>query len=568
MKKPIILRIIICWLFLGIVLHADGQLTLDFAFSQGSKGSDNPGYTQLDRDGNFYTTINLRDTADMDPGAGIDLVYATATNRAVVISKFDSTGTYQWNGTFRSKGNKGGSAYGHKDGELLLGLSFVDTLTYVFQNDTFMYTNGLGQQFCILKMNGQGQITWARYFDSPYTVYLNSMSILQDGSFLLCGSFEDTLRFSSDSNTPTVTSNGKFDSFIALCNADFEAQWIYGMGGKGDDYMGEVFYKNDDEIYFALTYDSTFSITTTNEVVTLNSNGQDNGAYGMINIHGEVQKAFSFGGDLDDALEHITADSEGNMYIGGYFEGEVHFEKPGELPVIHTASAESDGFIAKYSPEGMLLWTRIYSSSEYGGMSSLSLQRNSELYISGYFAGVADLDPGDDSITVDAVYRTDIYIAKMNTDGQQQWVYSFHGTDIEGVISLLHGQNGKLMVCGFFYDTLNCSITEDELLLSTVSGANQFIMSFTEEGIINQTKNLNTFETLVYPNPTSDLVYVQSALPVDHIYLYAMDGTHIQMPVQYNGLLSTVDVSTLPQGLYVIRIKSGATMTTSRFIKQ
>lgn len=55
----------------------------------------------------------------------------------------------------------------------------------------------------------------------------------------------------------------------------------------------------------------------------------------------------------------VAADAAGNSYMVGYFAGTVDFDPAGVLPGnadVLTAQGKSDGFVAKYAPNGRLAW--------------------------------------------------------------------------------------------------------------------------------------------------------------------------------------------------------------------
>ena len=65
-------------------------------------------------------------------------------------------------------------------------------------------------------------------------------------------------------------------------------------------------------------------------------------------------------------------------------------------------------------------------------------------------------------------------------------------------------------------------------------------------------------ETLrVYPNPTKDILNVQSAMPIKQVALYNMEGKIVLVET-----MPTIDLSSLPAGVYtlVIHLVNGHTL--------
>lgn len=66
----------------------------------------------------------------------------------------------------------------------------------------------------------------------------------------------------------------------------------------------------------------------------------------------------------------------------------------------------------------------------------------------------------------------------------------------------------------------------------------------------------------VYPNPSSDLVSVSSNLPIDRMLLYNALG----QIVKENSKSLTMDVSSLPKGIYILKIESDNAIVTKKIL--
>src|SRR5689334_3330645 len=62
----------------------------------------------------------------------------------------------------------------------------------------------------------------------------------------------------------------------------------------------------------------------------------------------------SYGGTGAMGIESVCADPAGNIYAGGYFTGQIDFGVTNFV----TIQGDRDPFLAKYSPEGNLLWVQ------------------------------------------------------------------------------------------------------------------------------------------------------------------------------------------------------------------
>lgn len=60
----------------------------------------------------------------------------------------------------------------------------------------------------------------------------------------------------------------------------------------------------------------------------------------------------------------------------------------------------------------------------------------------------------------------------------------------------------------------------------------------------------------IFPNPASSFIRIESALSIDAFKLYHIDGTFVKKGL-LNGLSQSIDISRLPQGIYLLRLVVG-----------
>jgi hypothetical protein len=83
------------------------------------------------------------------------------------------------------------------------------------------------------------------------------------------------------------------------------------------------------------------------------------------------------GGVAIPGIQTVAADATGNIYAGGYFTGGIDFGVTNFV----TIQGDSDPFLAKYSPEGDLLWVQA-GAAKYDSFSSLSVDAAGDLWAS------------------------------------------------------------------------------------------------------------------------------------------------------------------------------------------
>lgn len=542
------------------------QLDFDWARSQGSKSSDFTGSLQQDNQGHLYSFSMITDTADLDPGIGEDLLVID-DQQTGILTKWTTDGEYLWSGIFQCPNDISGGIMQAKDNQLLLYLHYTDSLVYTLQGINATVNVNPGDHVCALKLDLNGNVIFFKDIQDGTNIYFSYLKANDDGIIVGGGGFYDSISLQTTTEELIAKSNGESDAFIAYFSADFNAISLQTLGSKDDDYIENLYVKGD-SIYFAIVHEDTLTIQDGQELQVFPADGQENGLFGYFTPDNNEFTAYSFGGELGDEVRSVTADEAGNIYICGSFEGTVNFEHPDAPPVVFTAVNESDGFVAKYTPDGHLAWTRIIKDSEYGGLYTMYINRDSHLYLTGSYTGHTDLDPGPDSIIVETPNWGDIYTVKFDTDGNMKWVYSFAGPDLEGIRDMAISPEGRIFLIGFNYDTFDADPSDQTYQVPYYGGSDMFLIGLTEENVITSSKEASTIRMALYPNPSSSEITLSADQPVEKAAFYASNGARVYPQITYTGNVATANISKLIPGLYVVKVKTEGSYATLTFLKQ
>lgn len=154
------------------------------------------------------------------------------------------------------------------------------------------------------------------------------------------------------------------------------------------------------------------------------------------------QYAKTGGGNADDAGRTICTDSHGNVYTSGSFRNTSTFDG-----VSITSRGHYDIFIAKYNSSGTLLWLKSAGSSFADNIIKLRISDDGFLYGYGYFAGTMQL--GSLFITATKVDPEDIFLFKMNTDGEFLWAKNYGGVS-QNLASDMQIKGNRIIMTGTY----------------------------------------------------------------------------------------------------------------------
>jgi hypothetical protein len=275
---------------------------------------------------------------------------------------------------------------------------------------------------------------------------------------------------------------GQFSGSIQLGEKTLEAQGDYATYLAKLDFSGNVlwhkqFSSRQDALAGGLASDSQGNIVVCGSFVgNLQIESFDLKAIEMKNIYlakfdpqGNLQWLRQATGGTNPLtgifVWGITADSEGNVIIGGSLIGAGWFGKEKivsskEVFRGEGATYNTDIFLAKYNSKGDLVWTKIIAQN--AELHDLVADNNGCIYLTGHFRGSPNLRQGlGQSTFEDLTLQTTIadnmqpdekiYLAKYSPLGNLIWVKKADGEGNSRGISLAFSPaKQKVYVSGYF----------------------------------------------------------------------------------------------------------------------
>jgi Beta-propeller repeat len=158
--------------------------------------------------------------------------------------------------------------------------------------------------------------------------------------------------------------DARADVFIQKLSQNGETIWSRKFGGDDFEYARAVAVGPDDTIFVA-------GMTNSRTVRGLQTPGVVDAFLTAYNTDGKRLWTRVLGGNLDDAATAIAVDRKGYVYVTGYTTGVyTSSETPHRTFMGQTIPGLWDVFLAKYSPKGVRLWTKLI------GTNSGSVQRS------------------------------------------------------------------------------------------------------------------------------------------------------------------------------------------------
>ena len=171
---------------------------------------------------------------------------------------------------------------------------------------------------------------------------------------------------------------------------------------------------------------------------TYSSRGEGDVFLASIGVDGRQRWAKRFGGPGDDNAFDVTTDGAGNIILSGWFADSVDFG--GQTLV---SRGDQDQFLAKYAPDGSLIWARRFGGPQGDGGNEVAVTPGGEIAVSAITAGDFEVDG--------QVYpfgggRRDSLVLRLSPEGQVRWVVPAGGPGLERIRALSMTPSGDVYV--------------------------------------------------------------------------------------------------------------------------
>lgn len=392
MKKSLFYFFLLGTCFSNNTILYSQDIGLDWAVKLGGSISTDGavGYNiAVDDSGNTYTTGVFYGTVDFDPGSGSSELTAAGSGD-LFISKFDLNGNFIWAKRIGGIGHDiGSSILVNNSGNVYITGYFKDIVDFDPGNGTVNLTSQAEADGFALKLDVNGNFIWAKRWGGFDNDDGISISLDASGNLYVIGSFWETVDFDPGSGTVNITSVGDSDAYLLKLDPNGNFVWVKTFGGLTTDF----------------------------------------------------------------AAPFVLVDPFGNIYCTGHFTGTIDFNPGAATFNISSIGPDIDAFVLKLDPNGDFLWAKAMGGTNVESVTSISVDVSGNVYMLGFFFGTSDLHPGTGVDNHTSAGSGDVFISKLDSNGDFVWAKRIGGTGLDRGFSITTDQNGNVYATGSFSET-------------------------------------------------------------------------------------------------------------------
>jgi len=428
------------------------------------------------------------------------------------------------------------------------------------------------EDYWVVKVNAFGNITWQKSLGGSGIDRATSIQQTTDGGYIVSGD--------SDSNNGDVTGNhGGKDYWIVKLDENGNIEWQKSLGGSGDDQTYSVQQTTDGG------YIVVGSSNSNDGDVSGNNGGKDFWVV-KLNTSGNIIWQKSLGGSLTDVAATVQQTTDGGYIVAGSSRS-----NDGDLT---ENNGGYDFWVVKLDDTGNIVWQKSLGGS--GTDSSGSIQQTTD----GGFISTGNSGSNDGDVTGNNGW-TDLWVVRLDVSGNIIWQKSLGGSGTDVGLSVKQTTDGSYIVGGYsssndgyvdgnngFHDfwvikldmsgnliwqkSLGGSDTDRAYSLELTTDGSYIVGGFSSSNDGDVTANnggddywiakLNpeissvneneSFETIVYPNPTVKTFTISSEKNINSIFKIIDAQGKVVLMGSMKGKEQSVDVSKLTKGIYSV----------------
>jgi gliding motility-associated-like protein len=374
----------------------------------------------------------------------------------------------------------------------------------------------------VCKFNSSGSFIWGRHLgkNDRYTV-CKSLSVDSKGNVFTTGYFTGTADFDPGAGVYNLSANASVNSespdiFISCLDTDGNLRWAKQIGDNNIDIANSITADIFGNVYITGYFSGVVDL---DPGFGRSDKGKQNVANTFIiklDIGGNFKFAQVFEGTHTATGKFIRTDNKGNLFISGYFYGDVDFDPGTGIRLLSTGITAESNFLSKLDSSGNFAWAikditgldiatdglgNVYTYFDLltkydangnevwmrptGGTpnttfayADITTDANGNIYFTGLFHYTRDFDPGPaeyNLTTNGGGYASDVFVCKLDNNGMFVWAKSFGGRAEDYATSITVDNDENVYTTGVFLGTADFDGGPGTYPLTSPAGGGIFI---------------------------------------------------------------------------------------------
>lgn len=390
------------------------------------------------------------------------------------------------------------------EGSVYLTGSFIDSVDFnPGIEDSVVYFMGNADSY-LVKFNSNGDFEWVRTILGSQGNLGQSVSVDNQDNVYYGGYFRGTVYYQVGNDVDSLVSDnsisvttGSYDVFLQKLDSDGNVQWTKSLAGGGSEWLHDIEVDDSGNVYSTGYFQEGADFDPGVDTYSLSSPGLASAFISKLDTDGNFvwAKSFEAGANGSSNGRSICSGGNGSITVVGDFGDTVDFDTgPGVLQFVNdlpNPGFDEDSYVANLDSDGNLNWVKVFNQFVFWDGSHVAMDGASNIVCTGYFEETIDLDPGPAIVNATAAGNRDIFILKLDQNGNYLWSKLLSGTSSEEPVAVHIDSYDDIYIGGGFKGTVDFdpglgvqSLTNPEnvfrgfLLKLSASGDFQWVIPF------------------------------------------------------------------------------------------
>jgi hypothetical protein len=339
----------------------------------------------------------------------------------------------------------------------------------------------LSLNFTINCTFAQVNFAWVKQVGSADYEYAYDIAVDAAGNSYATGSFEGTVDFDPGPGITNLVSGTSNATFISKLDASGNLVWAKQFEGTGFSSAQAIVLDNDGNIYTTGKFTGLIDFDPGPGVFNSSASSNDKIFVTKLNAAGNFVWAKYYTCNDYCIGTRIALDDTGNVYFAGMFQGGLTFSaSPNNFGL--NSVGEEDIYIAKIDSSGTFVWAKKLGGLLGEIVNGIAIDSLGNVYTSGTFRVTADFDPGTSVFNLTSVGLADVFVSKLNNQGEFVWAKSVGSTSNEYVNDFAIDNAGNVYTTGSFQGVVDFNPGTPTQNFTSFGSSDAFILKLDADG--------------------------------------------------------------------------------------
>ena len=324
---------------------------------------------------------------------------------------------------------------------------------YIDFGDGMMPSAGYPDAFLARFTADGGSATWSHLFSDPNSQLGKAVAVGADGSIVLTGYFNASLKFG---NCPPIVSQGVFNAFVVKFDARGECVWSRQFGSTDIALGLRVAVGRDGEFWLAGEHTAAIDFDEQH----LDAAVAREHFLALLDASGQALHVAALDTDVDGTIALATDADDNVLVAGGNVSG---------APALYSM------LVRKYDRVGSQVWERRLAGPGASNATGIDVDARGRVLVTGQFLRQVGLDAFTLTCDDESADASDVFVAMINGgSGAGIGLTKIGGTGSQRALEIRHDPAGGVVVLGEF----DGSISDGTATRSSAGGVDVFIARF------------------------------------------------------------------------------------------